>query len=179
MPHDGCVGAVKEVPCPYCGRLTPAHFPPYREGMTSSRWSTNTCQHCGHTFYTVRYPDGTTAIQAESCHITKVVLYARGLPDDCYELNMLRKFRDEYLNKEGYSDEVKDYYKNSTKYAECIERKAKSNPKLYDELYEKYIEPAVRAIEKNNMKKAHKILGEYLNLVKEEFCDGKSSPKDN
>ena len=82
------------------------------------------------------------------CHITKVVLYARGLPDGCYELNQLRKFRDEYLNKEGFTEEVEDYYRNSLKYMECIEKKAKNNPKLYDELYERFIEPAVKAIEK-------------------------------
>ncbi len=178
MPYDSCVGAVKEVPCPHCGKLTPAHFPPYKEGMTSQRCSTNTCQHCGWTFYTVRYTDGTTAVKKSNpcgggCHITKVVLYARGLSDDCYELNTLRKFRDEYLNKEGFSEEVKDYYENSAMYAKCIEKKAKSNPKLYDELYEKYVNPAIRAIEKNNMKKAHKILREYLNLVKVEFCNKK------
>ncbi|GEM_PF-2347302 len=105
------------------------------------------------------------------CHITKVVIYARGLPDDCYELNQLRRFRDEYLNKEGYSTEVEDYYKNSLKYAKCIEKNAISYPKLYDELFEKYIEPAVKAIENNDMKRAHKILREYLNFVKEELCD--------
>jgi len=171
MTRDSCVGAVKEVPCPYCGRLTPAHFPPYTESMTSSTRSTNTCQHCKRTFYTVRYTDGTTSIEKENCHITKVVLYARGLPDDCYELNMLRKFRDIYLNKEGYSSEVKDYYENSTKYAECIERKAETNPELFNELYIRFIEPAVKAIEKNDMKKAHRILRNYLNLVKEEFCN--------
>jgi len=105
------------------------------------------------------------------CHITKVVLYARGLPDDCHELNELRKFRDEYLNKEGYSDEVDDYYKNSLKYAECIEKKANKNPRLYDELYEKYILPAINAIEENDMKKAHRILQEYLTFVKEKMCN--------
>ena len=68
---------------------------------------------------------------------------------------------------EGYSDEVEQYYKDAPFLAQKIENKAKLNPNLYMELYQTYIEPAVREIERGNMKKAHEILRSYLKFVRE------------
>ena len=110
-------------------------------------------------------------VQTGDCHITTVVCYGIGLPDDCYELNQLRRFRDEYLNKEGYSKEVEDYYLNSIFYARQIEKRAKSDPGLYKMLFHKYINPAVKQIEQNNMKEAHFILRKYLIYIKESFIE--------
>lgn len=103
------------------------------------------------------------------CHITKVVCYALGLPDDCHQLNELRRFRDQYLNREGFSEEVEDYYANSKHYAKKIEEKARSQPTIYKDLYNKYILPAVKEIEQDNFEKAHEILRRYLNYVKNEL----------
>jgi len=105
--------------------------------------------------------------EERGCHITKVVCYALGLPDNCHQLNELRRFRDEFLNKEGYSSEVEEYYTNARYYAKKIEERAKFEPNIYKFLYERYIEPAVRQIEQNNFREAYRILKEYLNFVKD------------
>ena len=112
--------------------------------------------------YKVRFEEGSSG----GCHITKVVCYALGLPDNSHQLNEIRRFRDEFLNKEGYSLEVEEYYANSSYYAKKIEKIAASEPGIYKKLYKKYIEPAVREIEKNNFKEAYRILKDYLNFVK-------------
>lgn len=112
---------------------------------------------------------GSTDLRYGQCHITKVVCYGIGLPDDCHQLNEIRRFRDEYLDKQGFDSEVKDYYANSKHYAKKIEEKAKTEPELYERLYKTHIKPAVSEIEKNNMKTAHRILKAYLRLIKEEF----------
>lgn len=39
---------------------------------------------------------------------------AMGLPDDCYELTVLRGFRDNYLkNRENGAQDIADYYRNA------------------------------------------------------------------
>lgn len=52
--------------------------------------------------------------EGSGCFITTAVCSHRGLPDDCYELTVLRKFRDDYLlsSNEG-STLVSQYYKSA------------------------------------------------------------------
>tara|TARA_R110001592_G_C13149786_1_gene748071 strand:- start:949 stop:1392 length:444 start_codon:yes stop_codon:yes gene_type:complete len=61
------------------------------------------------------------------CFITTAVCSQRGLPDNCYELTVLRKFRDDYLLScdEG-STLVSQYYKS----APDIARKLTNNQDL-------------------------------------------------
>lgn len=102
----------------------------------------------------------------DGCHITKVVCYSMGLPDNCHQLTQIRRFRDEYLYKYRFENEVKEYYENSVKYSELIQNEAAKNPNIYNYYYEKYITPAVYHIEKNEMENAHLLLKEYLDTVK-------------
>ena len=45
------------------------------------------------------------------CFLTSACVNAKGLPDDCYELTTLRKFRDEYLSKQECGEcEIAHYY---------------------------------------------------------------------
>ena len=169
-----------EVVCPACGRkehmLTfsaPGRYTgkcPYTKcnrGIHQLTWGVHVSRGI-HGLYVES--TGAWCEECRSCHITKVVCYGLGLPDNCHELEELRRFRDVYLNKEGYSSEVEDYYKNSFIYASHLERRAKNDPNLYKWLFETYILPAVKLIESNNMKEAHKILREYLNYVKESYA---------
>lgn len=55
------------------------------------------------------------------CFITTAVCNHRGLEDDCRELEILRKFRDEYLlNKPEGNELVKEYYRVAPEIAEKI-----------------------------------------------------------
>ena len=45
------------------------------------------------------------------CFLTSACVEARGLPDDCYELRVLRNFRDSYLVKQDCGEcEINHYY---------------------------------------------------------------------
>ena len=45
------------------------------------------------------------------CYITTAVCASLGKPDDCYELNLMRRYRDEYLvNQKGGEEIVAEYY---------------------------------------------------------------------
>ena len=45
------------------------------------------------------------------CYITTAVCKSLNKPDDCYELNLLREYRDQYLDGDkGWRDSCKEYY---------------------------------------------------------------------
>ena len=51
---------------------------------------------------------------SSGCFLTTACCVFKGLPDDCYELQTLRKFRDEYIKKQPYGNRlVADYYEEA------------------------------------------------------------------
>jgi len=62
------------------------------------------------------------------CFLTTACCQHKGLPDDCEELNILRKFRDEYVDK--YL--VEEYYK----IAPSIVKKIQDRPRVLDYIYD-------------------------------------------
>jgi len=44
------------------------------------------------------------------CFLTTVCCEEKGLPDDCYELKMMRKYRDDVLKKTEQGQQIVDFY---------------------------------------------------------------------
>lgn len=98
--------------------------------------------------------------QKGGCYITTAVCKAEGKPDDCYELETLRKFRDEYV-RVHFPELVEQYYSEAPLIVEEIERRANKG-ELYDHLRLNFIAPAVHAVEKGEHARALEI---YLEMV--------------
>lgn len=59
------------------------------------------------------------------CFITTACVEAMGLPDDCHELTVLRRFRDEYLlGQPGGEAMVREYYERAPALVEAIAARA-------------------------------------------------------
>lgn len=59
-----------------------------------------------------------------NCYITTACTEAKGLPDDCEELTVLRRFRDKYLmSRENGSRLVEAYYKHAPQIVSAIRRR--------------------------------------------------------
>ncbi|MGI6012367.1 MAG: CFI-box-CTERM domain-containing protein [Ruminococcus sp.] len=95
------------------------------------------------------------------CFLTTACCEYKGLPDDCRELETLRRFRDTYLKQKPYGQEMIDcYYEDAPE----IVKKLKKHPervKIYNEMYEK-IRDIMDLIEKEDLKEA---TIEYLFMV--------------
>lgn len=77
----------------------------------------------------------------------------KGLPDDCYELQTLRKFRDEYLMSEEYGKEiVRLYYEEAPKIVEKIDSKPDKD-QMYEKIYIR-IKEIVQLIEEGQFSEA-------------------------
>ena len=97
------------------------------------------------------------------CYLTSACVEAKGLPDDCMELTVLRDFRDNWLKKQpGGLAEVAEYYATAPKIVERINALPNAE-EIWNELYETLVVPCVRWIEIGEMEFAHAM---YRNVAK-------------
>ena len=97
--------------------------------------------------------EGAASIGGSWCFLTTAVCEYQGKPDDCYELQTLRKFRDSWL-KENHPGDIETYYAH----APAIVTKIKALPnaaELFDKMYYSYILPAVNSIAVGDNKAAY------------------------
>ncbi|MBN1659862.1 MAG: hypothetical protein JXA93_15765 [Anaerolineae bacterium] len=102
------------------------------------------------------------------CYLTTACVEARGLPDDCEELTLLRYFRDIYLLKQPHGEALVELY---YKYAPGIVEKITHDPHrdvIYEYIY-KVLRDCVDAIKRGEMKYTHLKYCEMVVTLKELF----------
>lgn len=98
------------------------------------------------------------------CFLTSACTAARALPDDCYELQTLRNFRDNWLSKtEGGLAAISHYYITAPKIVDAINHSTNSKA-IYDNIYTGVILPCVRFIENRQFEDAFAL---YKNAVQQ------------
>ncbi len=81
------------------------------------------------------------------CYITTAVCECLHKPDDCYELTLLRSFRDEYLLQLQNGEEmVHEYYDVAPSIVKHIDKRADAS-EIYAEIYGQYLKPCIHMIE--------------------------------
>ena len=104
------------------------------------------------------------------CFLTSACVEARGLADDCEELTLLRKFRDEYLSTcDGGKEEIEEYYR----IAPGIVEKIKSQDhaiSVFDRIYTDLIVPCVENIKLGNNEITHKLYRDYILKLKADMA---------
>lgn len=98
------------------------------------------------------------------CYITTAVCESLGKADDCYELNLLREFRDHYLMKQkNGASIVHEYYDIAPTIVKRMNQK-EDCAKLYQDVWKNYLEPCVNLIENGKQKECMDI---YADMVLE------------
>ena len=89
------------------------------------------------------------------CFLTSACTEARGLPDDCHELTVLRNYRDSYLKSlpEGEA-EISEYYKIAPQIVTTIKQRSDAL-QIFDDIYNDLVAPCVAMIEKGENDEAH------------------------
>lgn len=71
------------------------------------------------------------------CFLTTACCDYKGLPDDCYELETMRKLRDDYISKQSYGEKlIKDYYAEAPEIVDRINSSANKD-EILKKMYEK------------------------------------------
>ena len=98
------------------------------------------------------------------CYITTAVCESQGKPDDCYELELLRSYRDGYLLATDEGKElVKEYYNIAPTIVNRIGRQ--ENPEaIYEEIWDSWLSDCVHLIEQGENEACQE---KYMDMVYE------------
>ena len=103
------------------------------------------------------------------CFITTATCQSRHLPDNCHELETLRKFRDTFMKKnQEMKAEVEEYYQIAPVICENISRQ-KNSKEIYDSIWRDYLKSAVSAVDNGENQKAHDIYKKMVLDLKEKW----------
>lgn len=91
------------------------------------------------------------------CYLSSACCEHLGLPDDCDELETLRRYRDDVLarTREGRRD-IETYYRQAPEIVRQIEALA-SRKQIYSVIYSAYLLPAVQLIQAGDNEKAYRV----------------------
>lgn len=103
------------------------------------------------------------------CFLTSACTEARGLPDDCAELTVLRAFRDGYMKSlpQGQAD-ICEYYH----IAPAIVAKIQALPNakdIFDQIYTELVLPCVDMICANKNEEAYCTYRSYVKQLQQQF----------
>jgi hypothetical protein len=99
------------------------------------------------------------------CYITTAVCSTLGLPDDCYTLRMLRRFRDTYMQAtEIRRDFIARYYRTAPALIEKM-RALPDGSSYIARLYERFILPCCLALDQERPDRAFKLYRQMLYAV--------------
>lgn len=103
------------------------------------------------------------------CYITTAVCESLGKPDDCYELNLLREYRDVYLmNQPGGEDEIRRYYDIAPTIVKRIGRSGEAG-KIYKEIWKDYLSPCIKLIEHKEQEECRKVYQSMMDILAQRY----------
>lgn len=96
------------------------------------------------------------------CYITTAVCESLGKPDDCYELELLRNYRDDFLiGEDAGRDVVQEYYNVAPTIVKRINKEDNAKD-IYAGIWSEYLIPCIQLIE---AKKLYDCKEVYSNMV--------------
>lgn len=106
-----------------------------------------------------------------SCYLTTACMkhYQDDFDDNCYELTVLRWFRDNYVTKE----DIVHYYEIAPSIVEAIDKEEKCDL-IYDYIYDNIIDYCVTEIENGNYFNAYNRYKESILFLEKEFVNKKN-----
>lgn len=108
--------------------------------------------------------------RSKLCYITTAVCESLHKPDDCYELTVLRDYRDEYLLKEGSEGKaiVDEYYNIAPSIVKHI-NKQKDADAIYQQLWEEYLSPCISFIEEGKNEACKEVYSNMVRSLQEQY----------
>ena len=112
---------------------------------------------------------GSSSHSDDGCFLTTACTAARDLPDDCYELETLRKYRDTYLQSfEEGRKAVAYYYQIAPKIVAAVNTKPDAE-KIWNEIYDDVITICIACIEKGENAEAYSLYQDRVLKLENEY----------
>ncbi len=98
---------------------------------------------------------------SSGCFLTSACTEARGMPDDCHELTVLRNFRDGYLRSQPEGEaEIAEYYAVAPRIVASIQQRP-DRTDIFETIYRDLVAPCVSMIEQGKREEAHFLYRAY------------------
>lgn len=103
------------------------------------------------------------------CYVTTAVCKSLEKPDDCYELTLLRDYRDEYLllSEEGTAA-VEEYYNIAPTIVKRINKKENA-AEIYNSIWLDYLNPCVHLIEEGRKDECRKLYSDMVYQLEKKY----------
>lgn len=103
------------------------------------------------------------------CYITTAVCESQKKPDDCYELSLLRSFRDDYLLQSPDGEAmVHEYYDVAPSIVKHIGRREDAD-QIYEDIWQQYLSPCIRLIEADRKEECVELYRHMVYDLKEQY----------
>lgn len=116
---------------------------------------------------------GTADTGGGGCYLTTACMVEKNpnFDDNCYELTILRNFRDDYMTK-YHQEDILYYYKVAPRILESID-KLSSRKKIIQNMYNELIIKVISYIERSEFEKAYSYYKEYTSNLEEKYLNNK------
>ncbi|MCQ2296563.1 MAG: hypothetical protein MJZ45_04105 [Bacteroidales bacterium] len=126
------------------------------------------CPRCGGKLIHILSSKGQSS--GSGCFITSATLKSLNKPDDCYELNLFRTFRDNWM-KENHPEDIAQYYHIAPKIVDAID-KSDESASIYSSIWESYLKDCQSLIEQGNEEEAYTQYKQMVSdLIKDYYTD--------
>ena len=114
------------------------------------------------------YKNDAERASESSCYLTSACINAKQLPDNCYELCTLRRFRDDYLARvPGGKEDIETYYRVAPTIVSAIDSSPNAS-ETWNKIYDELILPCLDYIERGLLREAYMHYRSYsLSLIKQ------------
>ncbi len=114
-----------------------------------------------------------------SCFITTAVCHTLGMADNCRELEVLRSFRDTFMQQTPRRrDEVKEYYGIAPVIVAAINQQPDAD-ELWRELARRFILPCVKLADGRQFAEAHRLYGIMVNELRMKYLPSTTGSNTN
>jgi tetratricopeptide (TPR) repeat protein len=112
-----------------------------------------------------RTPPSKPSSSSGGCYITTAACLALGKPDDCYELQMFRSFRDNWLAAQDDGEFlINEYYRTAPHVVESINARSDSHS-VFMKIWSDYLSKCLHFIETRQMDECKKLYMKMFNEV--------------
>ncbi len=109
--------------------------------------------------------------QTSGCFLTTACVRTKGLPDDCYELNTLRYFRDNYMKSTVMGNrDINEYYFIAPQIVVEIEKREDSK-RIFSKMYEELVVHCLELINEDKNEEAYSFYKRYVEKLKEKYLN--------
>ncbi len=103
------------------------------------------------------------------CYVTTAVCRSLKKGDDCYELNLLRSYRDRYMRSQPDGEEiVREYYDIAPSIVKHINQRDNADT-IYRQIYDGYIRPCIHMIENGKDRECIELYTQMVKTLQEKY----------